>query len=71
VLDGEGGYCVWGKLLPAPRSRDLDALPIGLAHGVSLVRPVLQGDIVTGDDISALPSDAAVDARAEMVRRFG
>ena len=71
VLDGEGGYCVWGKLLPAARSRDLDALPIGLAHGVSIVRPVLQGDIVTASDISALPHDAAVRARAEMVRRFG
>ena len=28
VLDGEGGYCVWGKLVPAARSRDLDALPM-------------------------------------------
>jgi predicted homoserine dehydrogenase-like protein len=71
VLDGEGGYAVWGKLVPAARSRDLDALPIGLAHGVSIIRPVLEGDIVTADDISTLPDDAAVAARAEMVRRFG
>jgi predicted homoserine dehydrogenase-like protein len=71
MLDGEGGFAVWGKLVPAARSRDLDALPIGLAHGVSVVRPVLQGEIVTAADISARPSDAAVEARAEMVRRFG
>jgi predicted homoserine dehydrogenase-like protein len=71
VLDGEGGFAVWGKLVPAARSRDLDAVPIGLAHGVSMVRPVLQGDIVTGSDISAMPGNAAAEARAEMVRRFG
>jgi predicted homoserine dehydrogenase-like protein len=70
-LDGEGGFAVWGKLVPAARSRDLDALPIGLAHGVSIIRPVLQGDIVTASDVSDLPADAAVEARAEMVRRFG
>jgi predicted homoserine dehydrogenase-like protein len=71
VLDGEGGFAVWGKLVPAARSRDLDALPIGLAHGVSMVRPVLQGDIVTAADVSKRASDAAVEARAEMMRRFG
>ena len=71
MLDGEGGFAVWGKLVPAARSRELDALPIGLAHGVSMVRPVLQGDIVTAGDVSARASDAAVEARAEMVRRFG
>ncbi|HUF43707.1 MAG TPA: flagellar biosynthesis protein FlgA, partial [Aestuariivirgaceae bacterium] len=71
VLDGEGGYCVWGKLVPAARSRTLDALPIGLAHQVPVVRPVLQGAIVTASDVSALPFDAAVEARDEMVRQFG
>ena len=34
ILDGEGGFCVWGKLVPSASSRALDALPIGLAHGV-------------------------------------
>jgi predicted homoserine dehydrogenase-like protein len=71
VLDGEGGFAVWGKLVPAARSRDLDALPIGLAHGVSIIRPVLQGDIVTASAVSDRPADAAVEARAEMVRLFG
>ena len=31
TLDGEGGYCVWGKLIPAERSVAAGALPIGLA----------------------------------------
>jgi hypothetical protein len=32
---------------------------------------VLQGDIVTAADVSKRASDAAVEARAEMMRRFG
>ena len=40
LLDGEGGYTVWGKLMPAPDSLALGALPMGLAHGVRLIRDV-------------------------------
>src|SRR5262245_66204467 len=39
-LDGEGGYTVWGKLLPAATSRARRALPLGLAHDLVLRRPV-------------------------------
>jgi hypothetical protein len=38
ILDGEGGYTVWGRLLPARESLSQGALPIGLAHGVALRR---------------------------------
>ena len=43
VLDGEGGYTVWGRLMPAAASVALGGLPIGLAHGVELVRDVAAG----------------------------
>ena len=36
MLDGEGGYTVWGKLMPAAASLTAGALPIGLAHRVKL-----------------------------------
>src|SRR3954467_14353988 len=39
-LDGEGGFTVWGKLVPASRSLAESAVPIGLAHGIKLVRDV-------------------------------
>ena len=42
-LDGEGGYTVWGRLVPAGSS---DALPIGLAHGARLTSAVAAGDPV-------------------------
>jgi len=56
VLDGEGGYTVWGKLVPASRSLGEGALPIGLAQDVTLVRDVAEGQILTMADV-ALPAD--------------
>ncbi|PLX36544.1 MAG: flagellar biosynthesis protein FlgA [Hyphomicrobiales bacterium] len=52
TLDGEGGYTVWGKLQPADASLAAGALPIGLAHGVPLTRPVKQGSVVTWQDVN-------------------
>ena len=35
-LDGEGGFMVYGKLMPAEASMAIEGLPIGLAHGIVL-----------------------------------
>jgi predicted homoserine dehydrogenase-like protein len=43
ILDGEGGYTVWGKLLPAAKSVAMGGLPLGLAHDIKLMRPVKKG----------------------------
>jgi predicted homoserine dehydrogenase-like protein len=69
MLDGEGGYTVWGKLVPAARSLAAGALPIGLAHRVPLVHDVAAVDIVRWADV-AMPHSAAVAARRDMERRF-
>ncbi|WP_149535334.1 NAD(P)H-dependent oxidoreductase [Siccirubricoccus phaeus] len=61
VLDGEGGAMVWGKCIPAARSLALGALPIGLAHGVTLKRAVKAGAILSYADV-------ALDEAAEAVR---
>jgi predicted homoserine dehydrogenase-like protein len=50
-LDGEGGFTVWGKLLPAAESVRQGALPIGFAHGVKLRNAVARGTVVTRDDV--------------------
>src|SRR5712664_346652 len=39
MLDGEGGYTVVGKLLPATESLRLGALPLGLAQQARLLNP--------------------------------
>ncbi len=46
MLDGEGGYTVWGKLMPAQKSLAAGALPIGLAHRVKLKSNVAHGAVV-------------------------
>ena len=70
ILDGEGGATVYGKLLPAQRSLSLGGLPIGLAHGVRLRRPVAAGSTVAWDDVEANMEDPTVIARRDMERRF-
>jgi predicted homoserine dehydrogenase-like protein len=69
ILDGEGGYTVWGKLIPAARSLAEGALPIGLAHKVKLTRDVAAGTIVRWSDV-AMPESDAVAARRAMEQRF-
>lgn len=70
VLDGEGGYTVYGKLLPASESLALGGLPLGLAHGVKLVRPVAAGQAVSWDDVAFDPNARAVAFRREMEAVF-
>jgi predicted homoserine dehydrogenase-like protein len=58
ALDGEGGATVWGKCIPAIRSRALGAVPIGLAHGVRLARDIAAGATVTEADLAPRPPGA-------------
>jgi predicted homoserine dehydrogenase-like protein len=69
MLDGEGGYTVWGKLVPAERSIAEGALPIGLAHKVPLKRDVAVGAMVRWTDV-AMPDSEAARARRDMERCF-
>jgi len=70
VLDGEGGYTVWGKLLPAETSRRMGGLPLGLAHDVRVVRPVRQGQSLTWDDVAMNTDTPAYRLRREMEALF-
>jgi predicted homoserine dehydrogenase-like protein len=74
MLDGEGGYTVWGKLLPAATSRGLrgeGGLPLGLAHNVRVVRPVAQGTSLTWADVDMDTTSRAYAVRREMETVFG
>ena len=71
VLDGEGGYTVWGKLLPAAASLKMGGLPLGLAHDVKLVRPVAKGQSLTWADVAMDTSTRAWQVRNEMETLFG
>lgn len=70
LLDGEGGFTVYGTLLPARKSVLAGALPIGLAHGVRIVRPVAAGQTVLWDDVACNAEDETVKFRREMEAAF-
>ncbi|HSN32240.1 MAG TPA: SAF domain-containing protein, partial [Ideonella sp.] len=69
-LDGEGGYTVFGRLMPARDSLAAGALPLGLAHGVTLRRAIAAGQVVRWDDVAIDDGAPAVAFRREMERSF-
>lgn len=69
-LDGEGGYTVYGRLMPAGASRAAGALPIGLAHGIRLRKSVARDQVLTWDDVAFDETDATVAFRREMEEVF-
>jgi predicted homoserine dehydrogenase-like protein len=70
ILDGEGGYTVVGKLMPAEDSLALGALPLGLAHQVRLLNAVRAGAPVLWADVAVDASNDAVRLRREMEAAF-
>jgi len=71
ILDGEGGYTVWGKLLPAQKSIAFGGLPLGLAHGTKLVRAVKAGVPIAWRDIAIDEALPALKVRRDMEALFG
>ena len=70
TLDGEGGHTVYGKLLPAAHSMQLGGLPLGLAHGVTLTRPVAAHVPVRWEDVAIDAASDTVMVRREMEKVF-
>ncbi len=70
TLDGEGGFTVWAKLMPAPESLRLGGLPIGLAHGATLRRAVPAAAPLTWQDVAMDGNTEAVRVRREMETMF-
>jgi predicted homoserine dehydrogenase-like protein len=71
MLDGEGGYCVWAKAIPASISMKHDALPIGLAHHVKLKRDVPRDQVVSMDDVELVDDLDVVAVRREQIAVMG
>lgn len=70
MLDGEGGYTVWGKLMPAADSLEVGALPIGLAHGVKLKADIAHGAVVRWSDVETDSANDTIATRRAMEQRF-
>ncbi|HSV21684.1 MAG TPA: Gfo/Idh/MocA family oxidoreductase [Xanthobacteraceae bacterium] len=69
-LDGEGGYMVYGKLMPAAQSLAVNGLPIGLAHDVVLKEAVRATQTVRWQDVAFDASNQAISVRREMEEMF-
>jgi predicted homoserine dehydrogenase-like protein len=70
LLDGEGGFTVWGRLMPASASLAIGGLPIGLAHHVRLRHPVKAGSTLRWADVVVDEASDAVRIRREMEAAF-
>jgi predicted homoserine dehydrogenase-like protein len=71
MLDGEGGFCVWGKQTPADVSLERELLPLGLAHNVKLKGDIAEGQALRWSDVVYDPNDPAIMVRREMEAAFG
>ena len=71
MLDGEGGYMVWGRQVPAADSLASGGLPLGLASGVPLTRDIAEGELLSWSDAAIDDTDSAVRIRREMEAAFG
>lgn len=71
MLDGEGGFTVWGRQCPATASLAAGYLPLGLASQVALTRDVAEGQMLTWADVVLDTADQAYLFRREMEQTFG
>ncbi|MBT8360386.1 MAG: flagellar biosynthesis protein FlgA [Deltaproteobacteria bacterium] len=66
ILDGEGGYTVFGKLKRAHDSVSENALPLGLTGRARMIKPVKKGDLLTYDHVELNTKSLAYSLRNEL-----
>lgn len=70
LLDGEGGYTVFGRLIPSQDSLTQKALPIGLANGAVASKDIQQGELVRYRDVQLPDGRLTVRLRKELEIEF-
>jgi predicted homoserine dehydrogenase-like protein len=70
ILDGEGGFLVWGRQTPAQTSLAQGYLPLGLASDVRLTQDIAEGQPLRWSDVAIDPAADAVKVRREMEAAF-
>lgn len=66
ILDGEGGYTVFGKLMRAQDSVGQNALPLGLTGQARIIKPVKKGEMLTYANVELNSSSLAYTLRKEL-----
>jgi predicted homoserine dehydrogenase-like protein len=70
ILDGEGGFTVWGRQTPAEVSLNEGYLPLGVASDVKLNSDIAEGQPLRWSDAAIDPNATAVRVRREMEETF-
>lgn len=70
MLDGDGGYTVYGTLRPAKQSVQDKELPVGLAYNMRLKRPISKGEVIHWADVEYDESASLIGLRREMEAKF-
>ncbi|MBE7554965.1 MAG: NAD(P)-dependent oxidoreductase [Anaerolineales bacterium] len=65
TLDDFGGFTVHGVMDRAEVIRELKALPVGLAPGAQVARPVAAGAVITWDDVKLDEASTVVKLRRQ------
>lgn len=65
TLDDFGGFMVHGVMDRAEVVRELKALPVGLAPGAQVVRPIAAGAVVTWEDVKLDETSTVVKLRRQ------
>ena len=71
VLDGEGGYCVYGTLMSSEQSVSTGTLPIGLSNNLVLLNDIPEGQTLLWSDVKIDSRNSILRFRKEMERVFG
>ena len=67
MLDGEGGFTIYGGVRPAAMSVANRYLPLGLANHVKLARPVKKDQPITLDDVKIETTSTAYKLREKTI----
>lgn len=70
ILDGEGGFTVWGRQTPAEVSLRERFFPMGLAKGAKVVAPVIEGQCLRWQDVEVDETETCVRVRRELEKEF-
>lgn len=71
VLDGEGGFTVYGTLMPAAKSCENGYLPLGLANGVTTKTHIANGQPIKLSDVIIDETTDVFKFRRQMEAAFG
>jgi len=66
VLDGEGGYYVYGNVMPARQSVEKGCLPLGFSGDKKTLRDIKAGEVLTYDMVEYDPDCLTMRIRREL-----